>query len=103
VTKEEELPHGLETFTQGATYYFDHYGDDDLARLVLNVYLADQPEAVSAIVDTATPWCVLKPTLLAEIVDKTEPIRPLNRPLNIRGIIYTGWLYRVPMRLEAIF
>jgi len=99
----KELPYSLGEFTQGAMYYFDHYTTDDLVRLVLNIYLANQQKPISAIVDTGAPWCVLKPALLEKIESRIEPIRPLDRPLYIRGTAYVGWLYHVPIRLEAIF
>lgn len=71
-------------------------------RIVINVYLADYPEPISAIVDTGAPWCILNPLMFEKVAHYAEPIYLLDVPLNIRGLNYTGWLHQLPMRLEAL-
>ncbi len=96
------LPLGLDTFAQGAMRYFDHYSNEKTVRIVLNVYLADHPEPISAIADTGAPWCVLNPFMFKKVAHLAESMYTLDSPLNIRGLNYTGWLYQLPMRLEAL-
>ena len=98
----ESLALGLDIFAQGATRYFDHYPDDKEVRIVLNIYIANYSKPVSAIVDTGTPWCILTPLIFEKIAHCAEPIYALETPLNIRGFRYTGCLYQLPMRLEAL-
>lgn len=96
------LPFGLDIFAQGAIPYIDHYPNDELVRMVINIYLANQLISIPAIIDTGAPWCVLNPLILEDIANDIEAIRSINRPLNIRGIAYTGWLYRVPIHIPAL-
>lgn len=98
----DNLPFGLNTFAQGATVYTDHYPNDQLVRMVIDIYLAKQPTRVPAIIDTGAPWCVFSPLILSDIANDIEAIRPINRPLNIRGIAYTGWLYHIPIHIPAL-
>lgn len=92
------------TFTaQGLIGYLDHYPNDEKnVRIVLEIYLADQPKPIHTIVDSGAPWCVLDPQEFQKVADWAEPLHPLGGKLNIRGLSYTGWLYRIPLRLEAI-
>jgi hypothetical protein len=101
-----DLPYDLlDTFAQGAVKYDDHShhgSNDSLVRIVLPIYLADESEPLSAILDTGAPWCVLNPMEIQRIANKAVPLYAPDEPLLIRGIAYFGWLYRVPIRLEAL-
>ncbi len=96
-----KLPLGLERFACGAIEYSDYYSDDLHPRIVVPIHLGSLPLPVLAVVDTGAPWCVLDPALLEELGYNVERLQPTRRPLNIRGIAYSGWLYRVPIRLDA--
>lgn len=93
---------GLDSFAQGVMRYFDSYSNEKTARIVLNVYLANYPEPISVIADTAAPWCILNPFIFEKVAHYAESMYMLDLPLNIRGLNYTGQLYQLPMRLEAL-
>jgi hypothetical protein len=99
------LPLGLGRFAQGATEYFDYYPEThvkDVSRIVIHVYPANRLEPLPVIVDTAAPWCVFDPREFHTVADQTDPIRATEKPLNIRGMSCTGWLYRISIRLPAV-
>ncbi|MEM7530653.1 MAG: hypothetical protein AAF639_00635 [Chloroflexota bacterium] len=94
-------PLASDLFLQGVTTYHDHYRNDSLTRVVLEVYIADSSEELSVIVDTGAPWCIINPLEIKEIASQvTRLYRPA--PLSIRGMIYPGWLYRVPIMIPAM-
>ncbi|MEM7537109.1 MAG: hypothetical protein AAF639_33355 [Chloroflexota bacterium] len=97
-----DFPLGLDIFAQGATEYFDQYKDEITARIVVHIYLADQSKPIPTIVDTGAPWCILDPLLFKQVEWSAEPLHKLQAPLNIRGLNYQGWLYRMPIRFEAL-
>ncbi|MEM7531741.1 MAG: hypothetical protein AAF639_06180 [Chloroflexota bacterium] len=96
------LPLGLDIFVQGAVEYLDHYEDDKTARIVINIYLADDLKPTSFIVDTGAPWCILDPILFEEVAHYAEPLEMHVMPMSIRGITYQGTLYRLPIRIPAV-
>jgi len=96
-----EFPLGLSTFACGGVKYFDTYADSPDPRLVLPIRLGTWPSLISAVVDTGAPWCVFDPVLVGNLGSDIEHLQPI-RKLNIRGIAYSGWLYRLPVRLEAM-
>jgi hypothetical protein len=91
----------LDIFACGAIKYLDHYADNSDVRIVIPIYFGNQSLPIPAVVDTGAPWCVLDPILIEKLGSDVEQLQPVHSPLNIRGIAYFGWLYRVPMSLEA--
>jgi hypothetical protein len=101
--KNLPLPLNLDTFAQGGTRYLDHYPKDDQnVRIVVTVYLADQAIPIYAIVDCGAPWCVLDPLEFEKVAHRADPVGPLEGKLNIRGLSYTGQLYRIPINFDTI-
>ncbi|MEM7531904.1 MAG: hypothetical protein AAF639_07005 [Chloroflexota bacterium] len=54
------------------------------------------------LVDTGAPWCIMDPLEIEPIQNQVEPMFRSETPMSIRGITYTGWIYRVPMTIPAI-
>jgi hypothetical protein len=96
-----QLPLDLGTFARGAVEYFDHYSGDLHPRIVVPIQLGNSLLPTFAVVDTGAPWCVLEPKLIKKLSFDVEKLQRVRNPLNIRGIAYSGWLYRIPMSLEA--
>lgn len=99
------LPLGLERFAKGATEYFDYYPETyfkDVSRIVIHVYPANRQEPLPAIIDTGAPWCVFDPQEFHTVAGQADPIRATKKPLNIRGMSCTGWLYRLSILLPAM-
>lgn len=88
-------------FDWGALRYKDFYPNDKNVRIVINFYLAELADPIDAIVDTGAPWSILDPMKFAEIADYAEPLYAPASPLSVRGLTYTGFLYRIPMELKA--
>jgi hypothetical protein len=90
---------GENRFTQGVMRYRDFYGADyHNTRIVIDAALPNA-EVVSMIVDTGAPWCILDPED-AEAAQLGEPLG--IEQLYVRGSLYIGFLYRIPITLKAI-
>jgi len=88
---------------QGAERYFEHYPTEKKqARIAIKVRLADDPDLIDVIVDTGAPWSVISPQDFKPIADKAERLRRLDGRLVMRGKAYTGWLYHLPIHLQAM-
>ncbi len=88
---------------QGAMHYHDYYpGDETQERIVLNIYVGDYPQFIPAIVDTASPWCILNPSIFEIEEVKNCAVYPTDVNLLIRGERQKGKLYQLPIHLEAL-
>jgi hypothetical protein len=86
-------------FMRGATEFIDKdvHGND---RIIISVKFSNQ-EPTRMIVDTGAPYSILAPDVAERIGFDRSTEYPLGRPINIRGHSINGWLYRVPVILEA--
>lgn len=89
---------GENDFAQGVLTYEDHYRNDFRnTRIVINVTL-QSTKKIYAIVDTGAPWCILDPED-AEVIQPGIPVG--KEQIYVRGILYNGLLYRIPVTLKA--
>ncbi len=88
-------------FATGVVTYADHFGGDQ-AQNTRIVLLAEFGQGVlaSAIVDTGALWCILNPQIAETIAPPTMEWVGDER-LVIRGLLYRGRLFRMPVRLLA--
>src|SRR5688572_11331166 len=90
-----------DNFVTGGVRYEDSYpGHEQHARMVIRVTLAGYMP-VLAVLDTASPWCVLNPQIVDIIAPAIEPGYRPKQPIVIRGIEYYGEIVRLLMRLDA--
>jgi len=90
---------GDDRFASGYTTYTDHYGGEvQNTRIVLPLYVGTL--LVSAVVDTATPWCILNPAIVEQMSPNSMERVGEDRQ-NIRGIKYEGDLIRTNIKLHA--
>ncbi len=86
---------------QGAMHYHDYYpGDETQERIVLNIYVGDYPQFIPAIVDTASPWCILPSSMFEEVKNYAKYI--MDDMVKIRGLNCKGKLYQLSIHLEAL-
>jgi hypothetical protein len=95
-----DLPLGPEQFAQGVIEYWDFDPMQSTARIFIPVTFADTVRT-TAIIDTASPWCILDPEE-AEGIDTTilEWLLNVEDLRTARGNI-SGNLYRMSISLEA--
>ncbi len=100
--KKEDL--SLNLSFQGAMRYYDNCSDyeEKLARIVLHIYVGDYQDSIPAIIDTASPWCILNPSIFEIEEVKNCAVYPTDVNLLIRGERQKGKLYNLPIRLEAL-
>jgi hypothetical protein len=86
-------------FAHGLSSYIDRFGKDQNTRIVVFVRFKNA-HFTAAIVDTGAPWCIWNPEE-AEALDLDNADYYEEQNLHIRGINYSGGLYRIPVSLEA--
>lgn len=98
------LPLGPHEFAQGFCYYADGWQSDSNSRLVTTAIFANLAGLLvetTVIVDTGALWCILSPDDFGPLVGEYGPLEAFVVSLNVRGIRYTGQIYRVPLTLIA--
>ncbi len=88
-------------FANGVVNYTDHFGNDHLknTRIVVPVRFG-QSVLASAVVDTGALWCILNPEDAEQILAQNKEWVGSDR-LVVRGSLYDGGLFRVPVMLYA--
>jgi hypothetical protein len=91
-------------FATGVSRYADH--DKRGAReLEARIYLEVQPGllegTVSAVVDTAAPWCIFSPSVCASLREDFDPVSG-DVLLSTRLGTFRGSLYLVPISFPAL-
>jgi hypothetical protein len=95
----DTLPLGPNQFVQGVIEYSDYDPSQGHSRIIIPVTFNDLI-TTPAIVDTGTPWCVLRPEYAESL--NIGALELLETPrLGIRGISYPGKLFRMGVSLEA--
>jgi len=92
---------GAERFATGVVTYADHFGDDYVQN-TRSVVLARFGQRVftDAIVDTGALWCILNPQI-ADQISSQERMWLGDERLYVRGVLYRGSLFRLPITLMA--
>ena len=91
---------GPDEFAQGATKYIDIYPGDRDNRIVVHAKFG-LTVPTWAIVDTGAPWCILSPEDSEGLDDVYRTKYTELKDFKIRGDSCNGWLYRMPISLEA--
>lgn len=91
---------GADGFVQGWLPYLDNYPGSDDHRIVIQVRFGNLP-ITFAIFDTGTPWCILHPQIADDLDFDYKSNYEEKRQLLIRGVVYNGWLCRIPVTLQA--
>jgi hypothetical protein len=91
---------GEDKFAIGRLKYWDTYGSEPTARIVLDATFEDVV-TTPAILDTGAPWCILNPEDAAPLKIETRADCEPTTPLWVRGMLYSGVICRIPLTLQA--
>lgn len=95
------LPLGPDEFAQGVVRYSDVDPSQQQRRMIVPVTFGDTVTTF-AIIDTGSPWCVLGPDDAKGLTVGYRIEEEGPQTLWLRGgYKCTGWLYRIPVSLEA--
>ncbi len=90
---------GAGKFALGRLTYSDWLPGSRSARLILPVMFENRL-STTAVLDTGSPWCILSPHE-ADVLNIHQTDKLETESLLLRGVRYTGGLYRLAIALPA--
>ena len=99
---------GQSPFTTGVAGYFDFEAPspDQQPRIWVRVAVGSSPAPILAVVDTAAPWCIFRPSVANLFVRNLEPLPGWTvlstRFGRVRGTLFRGLITLLANRGEPL-